>query len=106
LQKSCTKKANCARSLRRSEHEELIEQHQARMATANAKQLYKQRCCTVERSFADAKQHRSFRRVTGRGLRRIRAELAITVLTHNLITFERLMPPREPKVAPHPPPPE
>jgi hypothetical protein len=36
------------RSLRRSEHEELVEAHRARMATAEAKALYKLRSQTVE----------------------------------------------------------
>jgi transposase len=103
LQASCTKKPGCARSLRRSEHEELIEQHRARMATACAKELYKRRCCTVERSFADVKTHRGLRRVTGRGLKHVRAELALTVLTHNLITLRQLT---AKQATPSPPPPE
>jgi transposase len=104
LRPQCTPNAQRGRSVRRSEHEDLIERHKARMAETSAKAFYKKRCCTVERSFADAKQHRSFRRVTTRGLRRVRAELALTVLTHNVITYHQLMTTQDPPPENHPPP--
>ena len=87
---ACPRKAECCpksrsgRHLSRSEHEGLIEAHRAKMATAEAKELYRLRRQTVEPSFADAKQHRNYRRVPGRGLAKAKAQTALTVLAHNL----------------------
>src|SRR5262249_54592789 len=64
----CCPKSRSGRHLSRSEHEELIEAHRRKMATPAAKELYQRRRQTVEPSFADAKQHRNYRRVPGRGL--------------------------------------
>jgi IS5 family transposase len=59
------------------------------MATPAAKALYKQRRQTVETSFGDAKEHRGFRRVRGRGLAKAQAHAALTVLAHNLDELAR-----------------
>lgn len=80
----CTTSPNRGRSLRRSEHEELIEAHKIQMRTDEAKTLYKLRRQTVELAFADLKEHRHLRRFSGRGLSRARRQLALTVLAHNL----------------------
>jgi transposase len=84
LKARCCPKSRSGRHLNRSEHEELIEAHRRKMATPEAKELYKLRRQTVETSFGDAKQHRSFRRVNGRGLEKAKAHTALTVLAHNL----------------------
>jgi hypothetical protein len=90
VEASCTTSKTKGRSLRRSEHEELIEAHRAFMETAEAKGLYKLRAQTAERIFADLKEHRRFRRFSHRGLRRCRTELGLTVLVHNLKEIARL----------------
>jgi transposase len=102
---SCTTSKTKGRSLRRSEHEELIEAHRAFMETAEAKGLYKLRAQTAERIFADLKEHRRFRRFRHRGLHRCRTELGLTVLVHNLKEITRLpRPTKHPVVqASHPP---
>jgi transposase len=90
---ACPQKAQCCprsrsgRNLQRSEHEGLIEAHRQKMATAEAKELYKKRRETVEPSFGDAKQHRGFRRVPGQGLDRAKGQTGLTVLAHNLWEF-------------------
>ena len=58
-----------------------------RMATPEAKQLYRLRRQTVELRYADMKEHRNLQRFTGRGLRRATAQLAATVLVHNLLAL-------------------
>lgn len=84
LQAQCTTSARSGRSLRRSEHQELIDEHRARMKSEEAKSLYRLRGQTIELGFADFKQHRRLRRFSGRGLARARAEVAVSVLVHNL----------------------
>jgi len=87
LRASCTPNAEAGRTISRGEHKELIEALRVRMATAEAKQLYRLRSRTVELVNADWKQHRKLRRFSGRGLKRVRCQVALTVLAHNLITL-------------------
>jgi transposase len=87
LARRCTKGAK-GRTIRRNEHEELIEAHQAKMKTAEAKAIYKQRGQTIELRYADAKEHRGLRRFSGRGLKRVRIEVGLYVLAHNLLVVQ------------------
>ena len=86
-QPACTPNPQAGRSISRAEHEELIEALRARTATPAAKALYRLRSQTVERVNADWKQHRQLRRFSGRGLTRVRCQVALTVLAHNLNTL-------------------
>lgn len=88
LRAACTSNPERGRSLRRSEFEDLIVAHKARMDTPEAKQLYKLRKQTVELGFADLKEHRRFRRFWGRGLDRARAQAGFVVLAHNLLALD------------------
>ena len=63
----------------------------ARMATDEAKALYKLRKQTVELSFADLKAHRALRRFSGKGLSRARTEVGLLVLAHNGLTVVRAL---------------
>ena len=90
LRDECTAGTNRGRSLRRSEHEDLIEDHKRRMQSDEARTVYKLRGQTVELGFADLKEHRNLQRFSGRGRLRARAQLALTVLATNLIVFSRL----------------
>jgi transposase len=92
---ACTTNPNRGRAVKRSEHEALIEAHRARMATAEAKRLYRLRGQTVELGFADFKQHRSLRQFSGRGPYRARRQVGLTVLVHNLLVIHRAKPPPE-----------
>lgn len=87
LARSCVKNPSHGRRVRRNEHEELIEAHKQRMQTPEAKQLYRYRKQTVELAFADSKQHRGLRRISGYGLTKARVQTGLTVLAHNLLTL-------------------
>ncbi len=89
---TCSTNPNRGRSVKRSEHEALVETHRARMATAGAKSLYRLRGQTVELGFADLKQHRSMRQFSGRGRSRAQRQVGLTVLVHNLLVVHRATP--------------
>jgi hypothetical protein len=87
LRARCTPNPAAGRTISRGEHEALIEALRARMATAEAKALYRLRSQTVELVNADWKEHRKLRRFSGRGLRRVRCQVGLVVLAHNLVTL-------------------
>lgn len=89
----CCSNPNRGRAVMRSEHEGLVEAHRARMATSEAKSLYRLRSQTVELGFADFKQHRSMRQFSGRGLYRTQRQVGLTVLVHNLLVVHLSKPP-------------
>lgn len=86
-QAECTKNPQAGRTVKRSEYEHLVEALHIRMATAQAKALYKLRKQTVELGFADMKAHRELRRFSGKGLRRARTEVGLLTLAHNGLTL-------------------
>jgi transposase len=88
LQARCTTAPAKGRAVTRQEHEELIEGLRSRMETAEAKALYRLRGQKVELVNADWKEHRKLRRFSGRGLWRVRGEVGLLVLAHNLVTLE------------------
>jgi hypothetical protein len=98
-QVACSSNPNRGRAVKRSEHEALVETHLARMATAEAKSLYRLRGQTVELGFADFKQHRSLRQFSGRGRCRAQRQVGLTVLVHNLLVIHRAIPPPESSAA-------
>jgi len=83
----CTPAPEKGRTVSRLENEELLDAHRAWMETDEAKILYRLRGQAVEHGFADMKEHRNFRCVSGRGLWRARAQTAATVLVHNLLAL-------------------
>src|SRR4029453_11414282 len=89
LRPQCTTSHKVGRSIRRSEHEDVILAHQAWMETQEAKAVYRLRGQTIEIVFADLKEHRGLRRFSGHGLMRARTELALEVLVHNLLVLHR-----------------
>ena len=98
LQPRCTATPASGRAVTRQEHEELLEALRARMATAEAKALYRLRSQNVERVNADWKEHRKLRRFSGRGLARVTCEVGLVVLAHNLLTV--LTAPQPPRPQP------
>ena len=90
LRGDCTSNPEAGRTISRGEHEALIEALRQRMATEEAKALYRLRRQRVELRYADAKQHRQLRQFSGRGLQRAQTEAGLTVLAHNLVTLDRL----------------
>jgi hypothetical protein len=89
MQPRCTRAPASGRAVQRLEHEEQVEALRARMACAEAKALYRQRSQHVEKAHADCKQHRKLRRFSGRGLVRVRAEVGLLVLAHNLLVLSK-----------------
>jgi transposase len=87
LASRCTPRPDKGRTVSRSEYEELVEALQARMGSEAGKELYRQRCQTVELVNADWKEHRKLRRLSGRGLGRARCQVGLIVLTHNLLAL-------------------
>ena len=83
----CTPNPQAGRTISRSEHEDQVEALRQRMASPEAKALYRLRSQSVELVNADWKEHRQLRRFSGRGLRRARAQVGLIVLAHNLLTL-------------------
>ena len=79
----CTSNPESGRTIKRSEHESLVEALQARMQTVEAKLLYTLRQQSVELGFADLKEHRKLRRFSGRGRPRVRTEVGLLILANN-----------------------
>ena len=90
LQARCTTVPEKGRTVRRDPYQEEIDRLKARMQTEEAKSLYKYRGQTIERVFADFKEHRNLRRFRGRGLSRARTQMGLTVLGHNLRILAKL----------------
>ena len=90
LQARCTTVPEKGRTVRRDPHQEEIDRLKTRMKTEEAKSLYKKRGQTIERIFADFKEHRNLRRFRGRGLSRARTQMGLTVLGHDLRILAKL----------------
>ena len=87
---ACPLRARCTdirkgRQIRRSEHEELIQAHRAKMKTPEAKSLSRLRGQTAERGFADLKEHRGVRRISGRGLHVAHTDVGLSFVLNNLL---------------------
>lgn len=90
LKGACVRGRSGARTVRRQEHEDLIEELKERMKTAAAKERYAKRCSTIERRFADLKTHRGLQRFSGQSPARADAQVGLAMLVHNLRTLAKL----------------
>jgi hypothetical protein len=90
LHTRCVRNPEKGRTVKRLEGEELIEAHKAFMSTPEAKQAKRLRGSVIERCFGDAKEHRHLRRLHGRGLERVQAEIGLVVLAQTALTLARL----------------
>jgi transposase len=90
LRSQCTPKSKGGRTISRTEYEELVEALRERMATPEGKELYKLRGQTIERPFADVKEHRGVRRFCRRGLPMAQALIGALVLCNNLLARQKL----------------
>ena len=95
LASRCAKNPAKGRSVRRLDGQDLIDAQREKMQQDNAKVTYQKRGQTVERAFADAKAHRSFRKFHGRGLDRAKAETGLLVMAQNILVLHRLRANRE-----------
>jgi transposase len=87
LASKCTPRPDQGRTVSRSEYEELVEALRERMNRAEAKELYRRRCQTVELIAADWKEHRKLRRFSGRGLAHATCQIGLMVLAQNLLSI-------------------
>jgi transposase len=90
LKSRCVRGRSGARTVRRQEHEDLVEKLKERMKTPEAKAIYGKRGCTVELRFADWKTHRGLQRFSGQTPERADAQVGLIVLAHNLRTLDKL----------------
>lgn len=90
LKSRCVRGRSGARTVRRQEHEDLVERLKERMKTPEAKAIYSKRGCTVELRFADWKTHRGLQRFSGQTPERADAQVGLIVLAHNLRTLDKL----------------
>ncbi len=90
LRDRCVRDPNRGRTVKRLEGQELLDDHRAKMKTAEGQAHRKQRGQIIERHFADAKQHRHLRRLHGYGLHRARAEIGLVVVAQTALAFKKL----------------
>jgi transposase len=83
LASRCTRSPQHGRIVKRSEHDDLYDALRQRMSQPEGRAVYRLRKQTVERQFADLKQHRSLRQFASFGLKRARIQVGLLVLAHN-----------------------
>lgn len=89
VQSKCTRTPEQGRIVKRSEHDELVEELRARMQSPESQEFYRERKQTVELGFADLKEHRGLRRFHSFGLTRARTQVAMLVLAVNGMAFAK-----------------
>jgi hypothetical protein len=85
----CAANPGAGRTVNRSEHEGLFEALRQRMASAQGQALYRLRKQTVELGFADLKENRQVRRLSGRSLARAQTQVGLCVLAHNGLEVDK-----------------
>jgi len=90
LRTQCTPNPEQGRTATRLEHEELLEVLRSRMATPEAKVLYRLRSRTVELGIADLKKHRSLRQFCSRGQALAHAQVGALALSDNFVAMLKL----------------
>jgi transposase len=83
LANQCTRTPQQGRIVKRSEHDDLYDALRQRMSQPEGQAIYRLRKQTVERQFADLKQHRGLRQFASFGLKRARIQVGLLVLAHN-----------------------
>jgi transposase len=79
----CTRTPQKGRIINRSEYDTLWDELRERMGQAESQTLYKLRKQTVERGFADVKEHRALRRFGSFDLKRARIQIGLLVLVRD-----------------------
>jgi transposase len=95
LKAQCVRSGSGARTVRRQDHQEQIDALKERMSRPEGKRKYRDRCCTVERRFADFKTRLGLQRISGQTPERAEAQVGLTVLAHNLRMIAKLRKRRE-----------
>jgi len=83
LRDACTRAPQRGRTVKRMEHEPLVDALRARMATPEGQALYRRRKEVAERAFADLKTHRALHRFRSYGPERALTQVGLLVLAHN-----------------------
>lgn len=84
----CVQREKCTRSrygrrIKRMVDEPMVEELRKRMASPEGKELYKRRKETIEREFAEVKEHRGMRQFSGYGQRQAETQVGLVVLLGN-----------------------
>ena len=64
--------------------QESVDRANERRLTPSGKRIYRRRCATVERSFADAKQHHGHRYARFRGLMKVQMQGLLAATAQNI----------------------
>jgi len=81
---SCTESKNCQKVVTRHVWDEYMERAEDVRHSPEGKEIYKLRCETIERVFADAKEMHGMRYTRFRGLARLRMQVLLTFSCMNL----------------------
>lgn len=91
VRSKCTQSRNAQKVMTRHVWEDDKERVDQNRLTPWGKELYRRRCETVERSFADAKQLHGHRYARYRGLHRVRAQSLLAAACQNMKKMARLL---------------
>jgi transposase len=91
VRSKCTQSRNAQKVMTRHVWEDDKERVDQNRVTPWGKALYRRRCETVERSFADAKQLHGHRYARYRGLHRVRAQSLLAAACQNMKKIARLL---------------
>lgn len=83
LKTRCLSQKAATRTIRRWEHEEVIERHRARMQHPDAHKLMRRRSAIVEHPFGTLKCRAGYRHFLVRGLDKVRGEWSLMALCYN-----------------------
>jgi IS5 family transposase len=84
LLNQCTRSRDCRKVVTRHVWAESVEQIHYNRLSPEGKRLYKARCQTIERSFADAKELHGYRYCRFRGLERVQEQALLTAGVQNI----------------------
>lgn len=90
LAKQCLRQGASARTIKRLQGQELLDEQREKMATEEVQSRYRIRGQTVELLYADSKGNRKLTRFHGRGPQRARTETGLMVIAQNLRRLDRL----------------
>lgn len=91
LRSDCTQSKNHKKVITRHVLQDSIDRANHRRLTPQGKNIYKRRCETVERSFADAKQHHGHRYARFRGLNKVQMQAYLAATAQNIKKIAMLL---------------
>lgn len=89
-QQECCKKQN-KRTIHALPEDTLFHRMRKKLQTKKGKEIYKIRKQTIERSIGDIKHNKKFRNFLLRGLEKVKIELNLTSIAHNLIRINNIL---------------